>query len=156
MRILVISDSHGNYAQTFKAHQQAGEVDHIVHLGDGFEDGRLLQEILEAPVIQVAGNCDLGAPLPQERLIRFADTAVFLTHGHRYQVKSGLVLLERRGNEVGARVILYGHTHFPSVETRGGVLFVNPGELKGERGSYAIVTIDDGGARAELFGLEKD
>lgn len=59
-----------------------------------------------------------------------------------------------KGIEVGATVVLYGHTHMPAVASAQGMLLVNPGALKeGVEGSYAIVTLEGTEARAEIFGL---
>ena len=154
MRILVISDSHGNYAQALKAHERAGEVDHIIHLGDGCEDALFMEQVLEVPVIRVAGNCDLDGRLPNERCLELGTSRFFVTHGNNYQVKSGLSRLKARGAEVAASVVLYGHTHLPAVEALGGVLYVNPGQLKFEgAATCAIVTLDDGAVRAEILRL---
>lgn len=154
MRVLVISDSHGNYAHAFRAHQLAGPVDHIVHLGDGCEDARLMEEVLEVPVHRVAGNCDLDRHVPAELTLEFGECRILLTHGYRQQVKSGLTQLIHRGMQTGASVVLYGHTHRAAVESADGMLLVNPGALKeGLPGSYAIVTVEGATASAEIFPL---
>ena len=154
MKLLVISDSHGNYPHAFMAHQLAGPVDHIIHLGDGADDARMLEEVLEVPVHRVAGNCDLDAKLPRELTLEFAHCRVFMTHGNTHFVKSGLKQLIKKGIEVGAKVVLYGHTHLPAVDTAEGMLLVNPGALKkGFPGSYAIITLEAERARAEIFAL---
>ena len=156
MRLLVISDSHGNYAHAFRAHQEAGPVDQIVHLGDGSEDARLMEEVLEVPVHRVAGNCDLDALLPTELTLELEECRVLLTHGNRQRVKSGLQQLIGKGIEVGAKVVLYGHTHLPAVVSADGMLLVNPGALKnGMPGSYAIVTLNGATASAEIFALQQ-
>lgn len=154
MRILVISDSHGNYPLALKAHELAGPVDHIIHLGDGADDAELLQEVLEVPVIRVAGNCDFDVSLPRELTLEIGSCRVLATHGNREAVKSGLALLIERGIEVGAGVVLYGHTHLPAVLNDSGMLLVNPGTLKqGFQGSYAILTVEEGAPKAELFSI---
>lgn len=154
MRVLVISDSHGNYAHAFKAHQLAGAVDVIVHLGDGCEDARLMEDVLKVPVHRVAGNCDLDFELPTEMTLELGEYRILLTHGNRLRVKSGLQMLIGKGAEVGASIVLYGHTHLPRVESSEGILLVNPGTLKeGVPGSYAIVTLDGATASAEIFTL---
>ena len=127
MKILVCSDSHGDYARLFRAHETAGPADLTVHLGDGAEDARLLEEVLEVPVVALAGNCDHGSTLPGEILLTLEGARVFATHGHRYGVKGGLARLAARGSELGATVVLYGHTHLPAVTREGGILFLNPG-----------------------------
>ena len=152
MRLLVISDSHGNYPHALKAHELAGPVDHIIHLGDGAEDAELMSQLLEVPVLRVAGNCDPDPRLPQELTMDFGSCRVLLIHGNRQLVKSGLRQLAEKGAEVGAEVVLYGHTHRPAVQMVSGMLFVNPGTLRqGFPGSYAILTITDAEAHAEIF-----
>ena len=154
MELLVISDSHGNYAQALKAHQLAGPVDHIIHLGDGAEDARLMEEVLEVPVHRVAGNCDPDYELPRELTLEFGGCRILLTHGNTHLVKSGLKQLIRKGIEVGATVVLYGHTHLPAVTSAEGMLLVNPGALKsGFPASYAILSLDGTEARAKIFRL---
>ena len=154
MKLLVISDSHGSYARALQAQQLAGPVDHIIHLGDGAEDARLMEEVLATPVYRVAGNCDFDQALPLELNLEFGGCRMLLTHGNRELVKSGLAQLIGRGIELGARVVLYGHTHLPTTASAEGMLLVNPGALKeGLPGSYAIVTVDGTKASAELFRL---
>jgi putative phosphoesterase len=154
MKLLVISDSHGNYSHALKAHQLAGPVDHIIHLGDGSEDARLMAEVLEVPVHRVAGNCDYEPQLPRELTLEFGDTRVLITHGNSQGVKSGLGLLVERGMEVGASLVLYGHTHLPSVESAEGMLLVNPGPLKeGLPGSFAVITVDGAEITAKIYKL---
>lgn len=154
MKLLVISDSHGNYPQALRAHTLAGPVDYIIHLGDGSEDARLMEELLELPVLRVAGNCDCDTRVPRELVLDFGECRILLAHGNQYFVKSGLRQLIDKGIAVGARVVLYGHTHQPAIKTAAGMLLVNPGALKqGFPGSYAIVTLNGTEASAELFEL---
>jgi putative phosphoesterase len=154
MKLLVISDSHGNSSHAFKAHELAGPVDHIIHLGDGADDARLMEQVLEVPVHKVAGNCDYEPQLPRELTLEFGECRVLVTHGNRQSVKAGLGNLIGRGMEVGATVVLYGHTHLPAVDSAEGMLLVNPGPLKeGLTPSYAIVTVDGSEVHAELFGF---
>ena len=154
MKLLVISDSHGNYAHALKAHEQAGPVDHVIHLGDGADDARLMEEVLEVPVHRVAGNCDYEPKLPKELTLEIGGCRILLTHGNRHYVKSGLGQLIDRGAEVKATVVLYGHTHLPDVQSAEGMLLVNPGTLKkGFPGSYAILTVEGAEVSAEIYGI---
>ncbi|BCG46340.1 phosphodiesterase, MJ0936 family [Citrifermentans bremense] len=154
MRLLVISDSHGNYAHAFRAHQMAGDVDGIVHLGDGSEDARMLEEVLGVTVHKVAGNCDFDRCLPAELTLELGECRILATHGNRERVKSGLKELIGKGVAAKASVVLYGHTHLPAVEAADGMLLVNPGPLKeGLPGSFAIVTVHGATASAEIYPL---
>ena len=42
---------------------------------------------------------------------------LLLTHGHRYSVKSGYDALLARAVEVGADIVVFGHTHVPFLKT---------------------------------------
>ncbi|MEI6305716.1 MAG: metallophosphoesterase family protein, partial [Deltaproteobacteria bacterium] len=108
MRIFVISDTHGNWPLALQAIEQAGQLDAVVHLGDGTDDAELLSHIVETVIVRVAGNCDLGSSEPRELLRNFSGKQLLMTHGDLYGVKSGLSRLEQRGIEVGADIVLFG------------------------------------------------
>lgn len=143
MKILVISDTHGNTTRAFAAHTHSEPVDAIIHLGDGCADADLLREVLDTPVITVAGNCDPGSNVPRERLWECEGKRILLTHGDAYQVKSGLSRLWQRAREIGADAVLFGHTHRGVVENCSGVQLINPGTLSnhGHHRSYAVLVI---------------
>lgn len=156
MRILVVSDSHGNDGLLFRAHQQAGPVDAVIHTGDGEEDARFLEETLDIPVLRVAGNCDHGSPAPRELQVVLAGRRILIVHGDRYQVKSGLEQLMNHARQVNAEVILFGHTHLALAEQRDGIQLLNPGTL-GERApflSYGILELTPQGIIATIHQLE--
>ena len=93
MTILVFSDSHA----TLRFMRQCVEAIHpdaMIHLGDYFDDGTVMQE--ENPGVafyQVPGNCDrYRCPPGQQEIIidRICGVNLYLTHGHRHHVKSGI------------------------------------------------------------------
>ena len=143
MRILVVSDTHGNESMLFKAHQQAGKIDAVIHTGDGELDAQMLEETLGGTVLRVAGNCDHGSTAPRELLITLAGKRLLIVHGDRYTVKNGLEALVAQGKASGADAILFGHTHRALVEQRDDLLLLNPGTLWGRAPflSYAILEI---------------
>lgn len=144
MRILVVSDTHGNYpAALVILEQSAAQL--LVHLGDEVDDARTIEPLLEIPLLKVAGNCDHGATEPREIVVVIAGKRVFITHGDRYRVKLGLESLKRKAAELQAEVVLFGHTHIPGVWNEDGVLLVNPGTLMAGSSlqSYALLTITD-------------
>ena len=155
MKIIVFSDTHGNYPLAVRAVDNAGPVDHIIHLGDGTGDATMMEHALGRPVLKVAGNCDLLSPEPKEIRTAFARKNFFITHGDRYNVKSGLSQLQLKARNAKSHVVLYGHTHAASVVNLGGVLFVNPGcvsEACTHR-SFALLTITDGNVSAEIVDI---
>lgn len=129
MKLLVTSDSHGNYPLLFRASDAASPLHAVIHLGDGSEDADLLGQATGLEVIHVAGNCDHHSPFPRELLWECSGHRFLLTHGDAYGVKSGLFRLERRALQLGVNVVLYGHNHLAAITTLSGILFVNPGTL---------------------------
>lgn len=143
MKVLVISDTHGNVNRAFTAHTLCEPVDAIIHLGDGCADANLLQEVLGIPVVNVAGNCDSGSTAPRELVWECVGKRFLLTHGDAYQVKSGLVKLRQKAINIGVDAVLFGHTHIAVLEDHAGLLLVNPGSLANQNRlrSYAVLII---------------
>jgi len=133
----------------------AEPFDAVCHLGDGGEDAELLADTLDARVIHVAGNCDIGSTSPRELLWECEGKRLFLVHGDAYGVKSGLGRLEKRVVEVGADAVLFGHTHHPTITNLSGILAVNPGTLMSisRHASFAILEITPDGITAKLHDI---
>jgi putative phosphoesterase len=153
MKFLILSDTHGNYPLAIKALETAGRVDRIFHLGDCIDDARLMEELTGHRIIMVPGNCDLSAPESPEILTVLAGTTFFVTHGDRYNVKSGLSRLHQKACRENAQIVLYGHTHQSHIGEIDGILYVNPGCLRfnWSHSSYALLAIDSGIYRAWTF-----
>ena len=147
MRILLVSDTHGNQPALLKAHASAGLVDIIIHLGDGEADGELLSAVADCPVLQIAGNCDLGSNAPRELVCEWNRVRFLLCHGDRYGVKAGFSRLIERGAEAGVEVILYGHTHLALTEEHDGIRLINPGTMNRQAPfhSYAVLELGENG-----------
>lgn len=151
-RIGVISDTHGELPDAVE--QIFEGVDAIVHAGDvgpGFVLD-LLGAI--APVTAVTGNMDLGPTALLPLALNVSLGGVHVIVAHRERDLAGSLDPVR----AGARVAVFGHTHVPSIETRDGVVRVNPGSPTSPRAgsapSVAIVTIGQGDAvSAEIVEL---
>jgi putative phosphoesterase len=157
MRLLILSDTHGNYPLAFRALELAGPVDRIIHLGDGIEDARLMEEITGREIVKVPGNCDVAAPDPVDIVAMIAGKKFFITHGDRYAVKRGLDRLRNRARSEQAEIVLYGHTHIGAVELLDGSLFINPGCLRHKcpTAGYALLDVDHAGTvRAGIHQIE--
>lgn len=156
MKILVMSDTHGNTSCAFKAHTRSEPVDAVIHLGDGSADADLLREVLDVPVINVAGNCDPGSGAPRELVWECKGKRFLLTHGDAYRVKSGLAGLFQRAQEVHVDAVLFGHTHQSYAKDYSGMLLVNPGALSnaGPHRSYAVLTVTEAGITAVHYDID--
>lgn len=155
MKVLIISDTHGNTSRAFKAHTISEPVDAIIHLGDGSGDADILREALDIPVINVAGNCDAGSKAPRELVWECEGKRILLTHGDAYHVKSGLARLRQRAEEMGACAVLFGHTHQVMLECHKGLLMLNPGALSNDTShrSYAILNITPEGITSRHYDI---
>ncbi len=154
MKILVLSDSHGNVDNMIRAVERESPRA-IFHLGDCWRDGqRLHDRFPEIPFEQVPGNCDFRSQEAAERLVFLEDKRILLCHGHTYGVKQSLLAAGYAAEEQNLDVFLFGHTHRPLVDMRGKTLFLNPGSIGDYvRPFYGVLTISGGRADARTVPL---
>lgn len=144
MKLLIVSDSHGDLAALCAAVRRE-EPDRIVHLGDHEADARALcAQFPSIPLSSVPGNCDGPCAAAHTLVETYEGVTVFMTHGHRYGVKRDLLHLSLAARETGARLALFGHTHVPLCEEDGGLSLVNPGACRGSAGRYAVAELSAG------------
>lgn len=157
----ILSDTHDNLNRVREAVRLFNDAgcDLVIHAGD-FVAPFTVEELrnLKAPVRAVFGNCDgekagLARAFQGLGEIREAPFA-FLHAGLRFVVAH---LEGAAAPFFVARtcdVIISGHTHRPEVETRDGILSVNPGETGGWlRGKSTIALLDPAGLKAEIITL---
>ena len=141
-RCIIISDTHGDDRAIFKVIEKEEPFDLLIHCGDVQGNLDRILGVQRFGYFSVRGNCDMFADADDERCIRLGSWNVFVTHGHRYDVRYGRDRLIRAGQSHEAHVILYGHTHVPDVteDEKTGILIVNPGSLSRPRQSSHIKT----------------
>lgn len=127
MIIGVISDTHRHTWVVENAIKKLEGSDLIIHLGDNVQDVKEISKYYKGPIINVKGNCDFAVDTPSERIEIIAGKKVFITHGHRYDVKYDLSRLRYRALEVEADIVLFGHSHVSKIVYEDGIWFVNPG-----------------------------
>jgi putative phosphoesterase len=137
----VISDTHGLLRPEAAASLEG--VDLILHAGD-VGSAEVIQNLQTlAPVIAVRGNNDKGewaSGLPEWEVAQVGPVSIYLIHDLKEMDISPSGTFE---------VVVSGHSHKPAVETRRGVVFVNPGSA-GPRRFSLPVTI----ARIKVSGSE--
>lgn len=139
-KILVISDTHGRRDALQRCIDISFPFDIIIHCGDGVKDLRSADLPEKSVIFAVAGNTDIYSS-PDEEIVLIESIEgkkVLITHGHLYNVKSGLISLSKYAGEIKADVVFFGHTHQSHLSINNPVLF-NPGDLS--TGSYGIITI---------------
>ena len=149
MRILVVSDSHGNNENVKKAIEKAGKIDYLIHLGDVGANYREIETMARVPAYIVAGNTDYIPELKDRLILMFGQHRIYAVHGHREGVSMGLSTLRYNALQNECDIALYGHTHVPYLdENPDDVTILNPGSVSlprqdDHRKTYAIIEIDD-------------
>jgi putative phosphoesterase len=157
MRILVISDTHGDISKAEEAIKSNKDIGLIIHLGDYFRDAMKLSSMFpEIPFEYIYGNSDFMIENVQaEKLLDICGKKIFITHGHRYSVKWDYEKLFRKAEELSADMVLFGHTHCPDIVTRGRHFILNPGSTSDPREdsdeSYAIIDIDNDQVKPRIY-----
>lgn len=151
IRIGLISDTH-NLLRPGALEWLRGS-DSILHAGDICDPSVLDALGAIAPTTAVLGNNDVG---------RFpaglGETLTVEVGGVRIHVIHDLSQLAVDPVKDGIDVVVYGHSHRPLIEDRGGVLFVNPGSAGPRRFKLPVsvgeLIVEDGAVRARLFEID--
>ena len=149
MKVLIVSDTHRQNDNFLQVMEQEEPVDLLIHCGDIEGSEYLISKRAGCPVHMVTGNNDFFSDLPREKEFRIGRYKVWLVHGNVYGVSVGTRLLKQEAMDRGVDIVMYGHTHKPSVDRDGSVIAVNPGSLtyprqEGRRPSYIVMTLTDG------------
>ena len=143
MKVLVLSDSHGR-ADTMRRAIEAEKPHAMLYLGDGLSDAeRMREEYPLLPITTVPGNCDWGSLDEAERLIELDGVRILMLHGHTRGVKYHSMNAYYAAREMGADVLLYGHTHCPLVDYDGATYTMNPGSIR-YTGTYGVLVLENG------------
>lgn len=155
MKIIVVSDTHGDFYSFQRVMQMHKNADVVIHCGDSRDEIERIKDLFPDKVyVCVKGNCDLGSTLNYTQTENFASKIFFITHGHNYQVKYTLYNLVCAAREQKADIVCFGHTHNAICEYDDGLYIINPGSLNGYDATYAIIEIKDNGILANIAKLK--
>lgn len=150
MRVVVFSDSHGNYdvlEKIMERHKDDGDV--FIHLGDGEREFELITYVYSGKkMLFVSGNCDWGTDKPDYDIVKIGEKTIFFTHGARFGVKGDLNIAKLFARKNEADILLFGHTHIAMTDYDDGLYIMNPGSCGRPREgypSYGIIDITDAG-----------
>lgn len=139
MKIVIVSDSHGNREILEKIVLQNPSANIFLHAGDS---GLCKLEI--SPYVSVKGNCDYESDFPDKLIIKTPYGNLYMSHGNRlYEINSHT--LEKNN----AKIFVFGHTHQHLVEKIDDCYIFNPGSVSlprdGTNGTYLVldITSDD-------------
>ncbi len=147
MRVGLISDTHGLLRP--EAKQALSGVDLIIHAGD-IGTPEVLEELRAlAPVRAVRGNNDRGPwtrGLPETEALELEGASLYVLHD--------LNELDLDPAAGGFAAVIAGHSHRPAMDTRDGVLYINPGSAGPRRFSLPVAVgfleIAAGAARGRI------
>ena len=157
----ILSDSHDNLTRVREAVRLFNDAgcSLVIHAGD-FVAPFAVDELrnLRAPVKAVFGNCDgerAGLAKAFEGLGELREAPLKFSHaGLRFLVCHLDSPIGRHLASKAYDVVVFGHTHKPLAERRGGVLLVNPGETGGWlSGKSTIALLDPAALAAEIITL---
>ncbi len=157
-QIVIISDTH--FHKWDEVHPDirlaVAEADIAVHCGD-FVRMDVLNGFRAAAkkAIVVHGNTDpvdMRKAIPYAEVIDVEGKRIGITHpawaGPEFEPEALLLDFPEPVD-----IILYGHLHVTVNETRGGVLFVNPGQAYSSfmvAATIAVLTLDNGDVTVEI------
>lgn len=147
----LISDTHGHLPVGVVELFQG--VDAILHAGDIGSEQVLKMLEQAAPVIAVRGNMDWGAwaeKLTEKASVRAGGQLIHLIHD--------AAKLRMDSDDQPCTTVVNGHTHRAVVETKNGVLYVNPGSAGaprfGERAGVGMLRISGARVSADLIDID--
>lgn len=146
MRILVVSDSHGDFFTLNKIIENYKDVSEVFFLGDGETDiDSVMKRHPEKEFHCVRGNCDFSSKKDIANVVKICGKKILYAHGHTYYVKSSTEDLLFTAKVAKANIVLHGHTHIPKIEYSNGLYIICPGSSRGSTGTFAIIDIEKNG-----------
>lgn len=139
-KLVAVSDTHHDTARLERLLPVINSATYMIFCGDGINDIMRIRGRITVPIVCVRGNNDFGSDITELATMRFGDTRVLITHGHRLGVRHGLDMLMSEAIAKRCELVFFGHTHAFFDREVNGIHFINPGALC--CGSYAIVVGD--------------
>ena len=147
MRILLISDSHGNNEAVDELIAKWPNVDLYLHAGDSESHPRSVY-----PFRVVRGNCDYSFDMEDELVIPTPFGNILMRHKKEISPK--------KLQEKDVKIFIYGHTHIPECTKRKGGAFINPGSLAYPRSEYGptymVLDLNKDYVNVTLYAYEND
>lgn len=163
MKIAIISDIHDNLLnlKTFFNWVRNESIEKLICCGDvtNLETINFLSQNFTGEIILVRGNMEVYDEdilldylnikyLGRYGVFNLSGTLIGVCHEPEF-----IPLVMKKNSTV--KMIFYGHTHKPWIETRGKTIFVNPGTLGGvfQKASFAFWNTKTGELKLKLLEL---
>lgn len=135
--VLFIGDLHipqraVDLPDKFKELLVPGKVQHVLCTGNvGNREHTDWLKSLAGNVHIVRGDFDEGVLLPEQKCITVGDWKIGVVHGHQVIPWGDNEALSNYQRMLDCDILVSGHTHKASVETKDGKHFFNPGSATG-------------------------
>ncbi|MGE5606338.1 MAG: YfcE family phosphodiesterase [Bacteroidota bacterium] len=129
MKVVIVSDSHGNMGVLKRIVLREEPFDLLFHLGDGIEEALRLQKLIGFNLDGVEGNNDIKGIFPTWFSSKFGKINCFFTHGHLFEVNRDFSLLVSQARKLRADLAFFGHTHHYYDGVQKGIRLLNPGSV---------------------------
>ncbi|AGB33463.1 phosphodiesterase, MJ0936 family protein [Natrinema pellirubrum DSM 15624] len=153
--IAIFSDTHSSTGHELEgaALTAAREADVVVHAGD-FTSNAALEAFRDEcdRLFAVHGNADSVAVrdrLPTARVVEAGGVRIAVTH-RRDGGETGLAMF---GRSRGADLVVFGHSHRPTVVETDDIVLLNPGshaDPRGNRPGFAVLEERGEGLEGEI------
>lgn len=144
MKILLVSDSHGNNEALDLLVATYPNMDLYLHAGDSESD-----EYSIYPFRSVKGNCDYFGDFLDHLVIPTPIGNMFVQHR---PIPNSDLLREHK-----VKIFVYGHTHVRKLDKSNDIIVINPGAISFARdrfdGSYAILDITEKNVDVKFYVL---
>ena len=148
MKIGIISDTHGLLRP--EVAEQFANVEHIIHAGDIGSPDVIAGLQKMAPVVAVRGNndkADWASGIPNDAVVTIGGRSIYILHNVNE--------LDLDPAATGFAVVVSGHSHKAKMETRDGVLYLNPGSAGPRRFklpiTLAVLELTEDGVRPSIY-----
>lgn len=156
MKIGIISDTHRNVEYLEEAVDwlvAKQKIAMIYHLGDDYDDVKCLADKY-IDIVQVPGTYDeryINGTLPKKIVENVLGLRILLVHDLDKDVT--------KDDKLMSDIIMYGHTHKADLQLEDGLLYVNPGHLKGPKDknfppSFGVLDIQDKNLGVKVYSRE--
>ena len=147
MKLLVVTDSHGNSTALGRIIREEAPFEYLIHCGDGLDDLARVEMPPLASLVAVQGNIDRARGVRGEERANLVimGRRILIVHGDRQGAHNDLLGLLDEAKTGGFDMVLFGHTHKKYL-AEGTPLLFNPGAAQG--GLYGVVVM---GERIEVF-----
>lgn len=156
MKIGIVSDTHRNKENLNLVVEwllKRQRISMLYHLGDDYRDMmELTEQYIE--VVQVPGIYDeeyTNKSVPATVVETIQGLDILLVHALDKDLK--------REDALRSDIILFGHTHHAELRLEDGVLYMNPGHLKGPMDkntppSFGLLDIQDKNVNVKIINLD--